>query len=404
MPYQSDDLFLVNRGTDSYKTEYQTLKSNITDESANTTVVGSTAPASPEDGDLWFDNVNGILKVYIAASGIWSNSVGSYYTQSEVNSSFLSSNTNDTTTGQLTAQGGFVGDLTGNVTGNLTGNVVGNVTGDVTGNVTGNADSATGVSRTVTAGNGLTGGGTLTSDITLSANANDGISVSSSGISVDSTVIRTTGDQTLDGIKLFPTAIRNSSTGIQPGYGNSTEGWALDSVSGQMFIQSDTSNLSVPLRISNRSVSNLIEFRYNGGLAAGGAVCGFIQVVNSYASIFDAGLASQGGGFTTTSDYRLKENIVDLGSSIEAVKQLKPKTFNYVGQDESVEGFVAHELQEVNSFYATGKKDAVDDEGKPVYQSVDQSKLVPLLTKALQETIAKNEELEARIAVLEGGN
>jgi hypothetical protein len=47
-------------------------------------------------------------------------------------------------------------------------------------------------------------------------------------------------------------------------------------------------------------------------------------------------------------------------------------------------------------------KDEVDDNGNPVYQGIDQSKLVPLLTAALQEALAKIETLEARITALEG--
>ena len=45
----------------------------------------------------------------------------------------------------------------------------------------------------------------------------------------------------------------------------------------------------------------------------------------------------------------------------------------------------------------TGEKDAVDADGNPVYQGIDQSKLVPLLTAALQEAVAKIESLETRL-------
>jgi hypothetical protein len=58
---------------------------------------------------------------------------------------------------------------------------------------------------------------------------------------------------------------------------------------------------------------------------------------------------------------------------------------------------LAHELAEVVPEAVTGEKDAVDAEGKPVYQGIDQSKLVPLLTAALQEALAKIESLEARL-------
>jgi hypothetical protein len=50
----------------------------------------------------------------------------------------------------------------------------------------------------------------------------------------------------------------------------------------------------------------------------------------------------------------------------------------------------------------TGEKDAVDDDGNPVYQGIDQSKLVPLLTAALQEAIGRIETLETEVAALKG--
>jgi hypothetical protein len=65
------------------------------------------------------------------------------------------------------------------------------------------------------------------------------------------------------------------------------------------------------------------------------------------------------------------------------------------------EGFIAHEAQAVVPESVTGTKDEVDVNGKPIYQGIDQSKLVPLLTAALQEAIAKIETLEAQNATFE---
>ena len=80
---------------------------------------------------------------------------------------------------------------------------------------------------------------------------------------------------------------------------------------------------------------------------------------------------------------------------------LKPSRFNFIGDGETVDGFLAHEVQEVVPQAVNGEKDAVDQEGNDLYQSMDASKMVPLLTAALQEAIAKIESLEARIQVLE---
>ena len=78
------------------------------------------------------------------------------------------------------------------------------------------------------------------------------------------------------------------------------------------------------------------------------------------------------------------------------LKQLAPKRFNFIvdPDDTTVDGFLAHEVQTVVPEAITGTHNEVDDEGNPVYQGIDQSKLVPLLVATIQE-------LEARIAALE---
>ena len=105
--------------------------------------------------------------------------------------------------------------------------------------------------------------------------------------------------------------------------------------------------------------------------------------------------------FNTSSDYRLKEDIIEMDNSLERLKALKPCNFRWKSDGTRVDGFIAHEAQEVVPEAVTGTKDAVDDKGSPEYQGIDQSKLVPLLTKALQEAVAKIESLEERVAVLE---
>ena len=106
--------------------------------------------------------------------------------------------------------------------------------------------------------------------------------------------------------------------------------------------------------------------------------------------------------FNTSSDYRLKENVVPLTGAINRISQLQAHRFNFITDpDNTVDGFIAHEAQAVVPECVTGAKDELDDDGNPVYQGIDQSKLVPLLTAALQEAIAKIETLEAKVAALE---
>ena len=110
--------------------------------------------------------------------------------------------------------------------------------------------------------------------------------------------------------------------------------------------------------------------------------------------------------FNTSSDYRLKENIVNITDGITSVKKLTPKRFSWKNSSASelYEGFLAHEVAESvpNSKAVDGDKDAVID-GNPVYQGMDYSRLVPILTAALKEAITKIETLETKVATLESG-
>ena len=119
--------------------------------------------------------------------------------------------------------------------------------------------------------------------------------------------------------------------------------------------------------------------------------------------------------YTTSSDYRLKENVVGISSALTTVKALKPYEYKWKHDGKLGQGFFAHEAQEVlpDVGIVSGTKDEVqtEDDAKhdgqwkkddPIYQSIDYAKLVPLLTAALQEETAKREALEARVAALEG--
>jgi len=109
--------------------------------------------------------------------------------------------------------------------------------------------------------------------------------------------------------------------------------------------------------------------------------------------------------YNTSSDHRLKENVTDMTGAIARVKQLAPKRFNFiVDADTTVDGFLAHEAQTVVPEAVTGTHNEVDNDGNAVMQGIDQAKLVPLLTGALQEAIAKIETLETKVAALEAGN
>jgi hypothetical protein len=135
--------------------------------------------------------------------------------------------------------------------------------------------------------------------------------------------------------------------------------------------------------------------------------------------------------YTTSSDYRLKQDWQLMSGASERVLALKPVNFEWISSGDRVDGFLAHEVQGVVPEAVSGTKDAMMDEeyevtaaveatydedgneltaaveavmgtrSVPDYQGIDQSKLVPLLTAALQEALTKISALEDRVAALE---
>ena len=220
----------------------------------------------------------------------------------------------------------------------------------------------------------------------------------------------TNGGSVTDGALVFGTTT----------YGNTTsaERMRVDS-SGNLLV--GNTSASGRLTVYGQALQNASTFRVgtNGYpainfLNSSGSQQGYIVVNASSVS------------FTSISDYRLKENVIDITDGIERVKQLSPSRFNFIADaDTTVDGFLAHEAQAVVPEAVTGTKDAMRDEeyevtpavldedgnvvteavmgtrSVPDYQGIDQSKLVPLLTAALQEAIAKIETLETKVAALE---
>jgi len=139
-------------------------------------------------------------------------------------------------------------------------------------------------------------------------------------------------------------------------------------------------------------------------LGRGASSGGFAHLVfvNSNGVVGSVVTSGASTSYVTSSDYRLKENITEITDGITRVKQLNPSRFNFIADpDKTVDGFIAHEVQDIVPEAVSGEKNAVDSDGKPEYQGVDYGRITPLLTAALKEAIAKIEMLEARIAVLE---
>ena len=120
-----------------------------------------------------------------------------------------------------------------------------------------------------------------------------------------------------------------------------------------------------------------------------------VDIQNDGSTVGSISVSGSSTAYNTSSDYRLKENVVELTGATDRLKQLNPSRFNFIADaDTTVDGFIAHEVQAVVPEAITGTHNEVDDDGNPVYQGIDQSKLVPLL-------VATIKELEARITALE---
>jgi len=129
------------------------------------------------------------------------------------------------------------------------------------------------------------------------------------------------------------------------------------------------------------------------------------RIISFHKDGTDVGGVRRSGSTTsyeTSSDYRLKENIVDLTGAKARLNQFEVKRFNFIGfADGTVDGFLAHEVQAIVPEAVSGVHDEVDGNGDPVYQCIDQGKLVPLLTAALQEAFAEIDALRTRVETLE---
>jgi hypothetical protein len=190
---------------------------------------------------------------------------------------------------------------------------------------------------------------------------------------------------------------------FQPNGGNVLVGKSSGVSGAYLQIAGDASNQS--LRMENAYGTGLAQLITN----TSGQTFTAILFENSGAS-GSISVSTTSTTYNTSSDYRLKENVNYDFTALDRVAQLKPARFNFIADsDNTVDGFLAHEVQDIVPEAITGTKDAMkdeeyevtpavlDDDGNvvteavmgtrsvPNYQGIDQSKLVPLLTKAIQE-------------------
>jgi len=193
--------------------------------------------------------------------------------------------------------------------------------------------------------------------------------------------------------------------------------------SGNLLVGGSALSFGVPtVQIGGSDGDAFLTIRRNGT-----GTSSQIRFYNPNGTVGEIYTSGSSTTYSTTSDYRLKENVVDMTGAVDRVKALNPSRFNFIADpDTIVDGFLAHEVADVVPEAIKGVKDAMrteeyevtpavlDEDGNvvteavmgtrevPDYQGIDQSKLVPLLTGALQEAIARIETLEAQVATLQG--
>ena len=187
----------------------------------------------------------------------------------------------------------------------------------------------------------------------------------------------------------------NAKLAFYTGSNSGTERMRIDNL-GKVLIGKTATNFAVQ-GIELRENGEIVCTRTSGDvittrrLGTEGTHFSFRNVAGSYVGTIVT--TSSSTAYNTSSDYRLKENVVDIADGITRVKQLQPRRFNFIADNTTtVDGFIAHEAQTVVPEAVTGEKDGEEMQG------IDQSKLVPLLTAALQEAIGEIETLKQRLS------
>jgi len=164
-------------------------------------------------------------------------------------------------------------------------------------------------------------------------------------------------------------------------------------------------NVTTPLNGTTARGSLVFDSTSEQGLfiatsvATSGQCMGFNYNIST--NVGSINITSSATSYATSSDYRLKENIVPMIGALDKVALLKPVTYTWKIDNSAGQGFIAHELQAIIPDCVSGEKDAVNKDGSIKPQQIDTSFLVATLTAAIQEQQALITSLTARIETLE---
>ena len=166
-----------------------------------------------------------------------------------------------------------------------------------------------------------------------------------------------------------------------------TQAMTLDASGNLLVGQTTTGAVQSGVWIAPNAGAATQNTSHQNGTVSGSSYTGYYYNATLIGSITQSGTTAV--LYNTTSDYRLKENVQPVTSALATIAQLNPVNFTWKADGRPDTGFIAHEFQAVIPNNVTGEKDAVDADGKPVYQQMDNSGAIPYLVKAIQELKAE---------------